>query len=616
MPSPSDGNKGVVNEQGSGPNAAVSVDAPKRRSAAPRLDPTPRSRVRVSTQDGAAELCIIDRTYALVGTGVGKLDVTLPVGDYQLRQRVGDDEQIQPLTVLPGGGEQEVELPSLAFRSPIPLPGTTLAGPSGAEAKRVEKASGNFRLLLWAPEVDLAPGDRKSARDRVEAQLKRLRLEDFLTGAAQEFVVVAPDQSDLANSVSSLVAMNLSPGPYVLIQQGSAERQRCMPVWICPGFVTALYLLVLQVGGEDVPVQLDHAAVAFLSAKDFERNYVSSLLQLESARKALSMGRPAHGRTAGLSETNSVKNPLLFLMDAQLLSLLAGEATAPEVDAVQSYANVVAGLLGNDFPDVAALRTLAQPAQAETPPEKLNLQGPPLLRRSWAQLLATPQGNVALGGLMDFSFQVDGTGTWLLWSEDRDSRQNRARYTEDRQQPVPSGDASRAGRVDSLIGLVVKGISYLNMRIGRGPELSDKDLQRTQVKQVSVDEVVQMLAVLLDSGLLQRLLDKGKQLAAEQGVRVNQDSMRQLIASLEVLLDRTLVKAMGAETLVRQSLDRLGLPEDKVVALARSLMALLLEKVSKQDRTLALKTLEGVLTVADAWLKVQDTVPAHTSEAD
>ena len=45
-------------------------------------------------------------------------------------------------------------------------------------------------------------------------------------------------------------------------------------------------------------------------------------------------------------------------------------------------------------------------------------------------------------------------------------------------------------------------------------------------------------------------------------------------------------------------------------------MALLLEKVSKQDRTLAVKTLEGVLTVADAWLKVQDTVPALTSEAD
>jgi hypothetical protein len=612
--------KGVANEVGPGLNAGVSVDAPKRHGVAPRWDPTPRSQVRVSTQDGAAELCIIDRTYALVATGVGKLDVSLPAGEYQLRQRVGDDEQIQPLTVLPGGLEQEVELPPLAFPSPIPLPGTTLADPLGTQAKRVEKASGNFRLLLWAPDLTSALGDRKHARDRVEAQLKRLRLEGFLTGASQEFVLVAPDENDLANSVSSLIAMNLSPGPYVLIQQGSAGRQRCMPVWICPGFVTALYLLVLQVDGEDVPVELDHAAVAFLSAGDFERNYVSSLLQLESARKALSMGRPAHGSTwqlAGLSETISVKNPLLYLLDAQLL---AGQATAPELDAVQSYVSMAAGLLGNDFPDVAALRTLAQPAQPKIPPMQLNLRGPPLLRRSWAQLLATPQGNAALGGLMDFAFQVDGTGTWLLWSEDKDSRQKRARYMADRQQPVPSGDApfllSRAGRVVSLMGILVKGLSYSTGRMSGGLERSDQDIQRIQLKQVSVDKVVQMLVLLSDSGLLQRLLDKGQQLAAEQGAWVNQDSMRQLLASLQVLLDKTLVKAMTAETLVRQSLGSLGLPDEKVVGLARSLMALLLEKVSNRDRTLAVKTLEGVLTVADAWLKVQNTVPALISEAD
>jgi hypothetical protein len=572
----------------------------------------------VSTQDGAAELCIIDRTYALVATGVGKLDVSLPAGDYQLRQRVGDDLQIQPLTVLPVGGEQKVELSPLAFPSPIPLPGTTLVGPLGTEAaKRVEKASGNFRLLLWAPDVDLAPEDRKPARGRVKDQLNRLRLEGFLTGASHEFVVAAPDENDLANSVSALVAMNLSPGPYVLIQRGSAGRQRCMPVWICPGFVTALYLLVLQSGGVDMPVQLDHAAVAFLSAEDFERNYVNSLLQLESARKALNIGRPAHGwnwQSTAQRETFSDRNPLLSLMDAQLL---VGRATATELDAVQSYASMAAKLLGNDFPDVAALRTLAQPKQPETPPVQLNLQGPPLLRRSWTQLLATPQGNAALGGLMDFAFQVDGTGTWFLWSEDKDSRQKRVRYTEDRRrQLIPSSDApfelSRAGRGDSLMG----SLSFLTGRMRRELERSDENLHRFQLKPVSVDKVVQMLVALSDSGLLQRLLDKGQQLAAEQGVSVNQDSMSQLIASLQVLLDKTLVKAMGAETLVRQSLDSLGLPKDKVVGLARSLMVLSLEKVSKQDRTIAVETLEGVLTIADAWLKVEDTVPALTSEGD
>lgn len=604
------------------PNAVVIADAPKRRSAAPRRDPTPRSNVRVSSQDGAAELCIIDHTYALVATGVGKLEVSLPAGEYQLQQRVGDDEQIQTLAVLTGGGENEVVLPLLAFPSPIPLPGTALVGSLGAEAKRMENASGNFRLLLWTPHAAISPEDRKPARDRVEAQLNRLKLECFLTGLPQEFVVVEPDENDLANSVSALVTMNLNPGPYVLIQQGSANRQRCMPVWIFPGFVTALYLLVLQADGEDVPVKLDHAGLAFLAAEDFKKDYGSSLLQLESARKALSMGRPAHAWTVHsveMREISSVQNPLLSLMDAQLL---AGGTAASRPDVVQHYASVAAGLLGNDFPDVVALRTLAKAEMEKPSIEQLNLQGPPLLRSSWAQLLAKPQGNVALGRLMDFTFQVDGTGAWLLWSEDRDSRQKIAPSTKssDTNQAAPSVGAPsvllNSGLGDALMGLVAKGLAYLKGQKKQGQELSIEELQNIELKQVSVDDVVHMLVALLDSGLLPRLLAKGEQLAADKGVWFNQDAMRQLATSLQVLSDKTLVKAMGAENLVRQTLNSFGLPEDKIVGLARSLIAFLMEKVSKQDRILALNTLEAVLNLAGAWLNQQDKVPALTNKAD
>lgn len=611
----------VANVQRPVPNVPAIEDAPTRQSAAPRWDPTPRSNVRVSAQDGAAELFIIDHTYALVATGVGNLDVSLPAGEYQLQQRVGDDEQIQTLTVLTGGKDQLVVLPPLAFSSPIPLPGTSLVGTFGEEAKRVESASGNFRLLLWTPNTNMPPEVRNHASDRVLAQLKRLRLECFLTGAPQELVIVAPDEDDLASSLSCLVAMNLSPGPYVLIQQGFGNRQRCMPVWICPGFVTALYLLVLQADGKDVPVKLDHAGLAFLAAEDFKKNYGSSLLQLESARKALSMGRPAHAWTeqsVEKREANTVENPLLALMDAHLL---AGGATG-SLDAVLRYASVAAGWLGDDFPDVAALRTLAKVAQQKILPEQLNLQGPPLLRSSWTQLLATPQGNVALERLMDFSFQVDGTGAWLLWSEDKDSRQRMApsMKSSDTSLAAPSVGAPSI-RFNSLLGdalmsLVVKGLAYLKGQKKQGQELSNEGLQQIQLKQVSVDKVVQMLVVLLDSGLLPRLLAKGEQLAADKDVGVNQDAVLRLVASLQVLSDKTLVNAMGADNLIRQTLNSLGLPEHKIVGLARSLIAFLIEKVSKQDRILALNTLESILDVAGAWLKQQDTVPAHTNKKD
>jgi hypothetical protein len=603
-----------------GLHVGVNIDTQKRRRAPRDKDPTQRSKIHVFTQDGAAELCIIDRTYALVATGVGKLDVSLPAGDYQLRQCIGDDEQIQLLTVLPGSGVQDVELPPLTFPSPIPLPGTTLAGPLGAEAIRVEKASGNFRVLLWTPNADLSPGDWKPARERIEAQLKRLRLEDFLTGTPQELSVAVPDENDLANSVSILVAMNLSPGPYVMIQQGSAGRQRCMPVWICPGFVSVLYMLVLQVDGEAVPLQLDHAAVALLPAEDFEKNYVSSLLKLESARKTLGAGRRTPGSvrvSAGLNEAVYIKNPLLSLMDAQLA---VGGTSTHELDAFQSLADEAADSLGNDFPDVAALRLLKESAQTETKLDKLKLRGPPLLRRSWAQLLAKRKGNAALSELMDFEFQVDGNGTWLIWSEEKHSRQLRTRKAQGGGEPTPSDDAifppPHEGILHSFMSLVVNLIPKLLGRTSNGRTTGDEDLLGTQLKQVSFDKVVQILVVLADSELLQRLLDNGQQAVTEKGALISQDSMLQLVSSLQVFLDTTLVKAIGTETLVRQSLNSLKLPEDKIVGLIRSLMTLLLDNLSKQDQAMVMKALEGVFTVADTWLKVRDTMIVHATEAN
>ena len=60
------------------------------------------------------------------------------------------------------------------------------------------------------------------------------------------------------------------------------------------------------------------------------------------------------------------------------------------------------------------------------------------------------------------------------------------------------------------------------------------------------------------------------------------------------------ITQVGGEALIRQSLDSLGLPDDKVVDLAKSLVELFLEKLTEKDRALAQKTLEKVLTVNGA----------------
>ena len=571
-------------------------------------DPGQRTRVQVYTPDDAAELCIVDRTYALVASAVGSLDVMLPAGEYRIRQRVGDEEHIQPLTVTLGGAAQTVDLPLLLFPSPIPLPGTTFGDSAGSDLRQLATAQGNFRLLLWAPTDSMLDGEVAASKARIATEFERLRLEVFqATGPAARSSISWPDITWTERG-NALITAELPYGPYVLVQRDELGRQRCLPLWVRPGFVTSVFLLSLQVDGAKVPLQLDHAGIAFLRPADFQRPFESSLYQLEAARKALGLGRRMHGwvwRSHEVLGADEVRNPLLYLIGALLL--LSVPKTQLQAD-VLDYGGKAGENLGDDFPDAVAIRSLISspekdPIQAHA---AIELKGPPLLRRSWELLLRIPQGNVALGRVMTFPYTVDGTGVWFLWSEDPGGSE------------VPADDEGvlsvpTSVVVDSLQSWVGLG-RVLYFAVTRATLLRGmfanafgslglrKALPSPDLSSVSFDDVVNLLVALVDSGMLQKLLDKGQKLAASKGVRVDDEMLHRLLQSLQVLREKTLVKALTAEVLVREALVSLRLPKEKVVALARSALAGLLTKVDSEDQARALKAMSIVLDVAEAWV--------------
>ena len=61
-----------------------------------------KTKVEVFAPYGAGDLSIVDRTYALVASGVGWVQTSLPPGPYSVRHQLGDESAIDSIEVLEG----------------------------------------------------------------------------------------------------------------------------------------------------------------------------------------------------------------------------------------------------------------------------------------------------------------------------------------------------------------------------------------------------------------------------------------------------------------------------------------------------------------------------------
>lgn len=87
--------------------------------------------------------------------------------------------------------------------------------------------------------------------------------------------------------------------------------------------------------------------------------------------------------------------------------------------------------------------------------------------------------------------------------------------------------------------------------------------------------------------------------ALENQVEDEKDlAVQRMFSALETMTDKTLLKAMGAEYLVRSALGSLELPKERRTEHARSLFWLLQQQLSEEDR----KFTAGLIGAAGHWL--------------
>ncbi|WP_460322772.1 hypothetical protein [Pseudomonas ogarae] len=501
-----------------------------------------------ATEDGAAELYLVDSTYSLIAQGVGRLDVDLVPGQYYVRQRVGDTENVQVFQVV---AEQPANfsLQRLDFATPIPLPESTLAKGAGLEHRVLDTQKGNFRLLLWTPISGPAPASA------LKQALESLSLETF---DGQRHVDLAAE----IDEHSVWIALNLQPGNYVLVQRITPGSQRCLPLRVATGLVTSVYLVLLRDdSGREIPLDLQHAAITLLPSSMNASDIVGPLRRLEAARKALALGRQISGWSAW-NKAAGAENPLLALIDDDWAGALVPFDSSVLGDAELMVLDIARG---QPLPDV--------------------LTGPPLLRRSWSRLLQMPSGNDALLALFPFDYKIESSNAWFIWSEAPGARTSRAL--------VKSAEISKTapGMLSILAGLASVFSRFRKSDVHPAPVGVADDAP-------TYEDLVQLFTGLIESPMARKLLRKTYR-ALENQVEGERDPAVQLMFSaLETMTDKTLLKAMGAEHLVRSALSSLELPEERRIEHARSLFWLLQQQLSEEDR----KFTAGLIRTAGHWL--------------
>lgn len=610
-------------------------------SAPVALGLTTRYRVTVESAAAASELYVVDRSYALVAKGVGRLSMDLEAGRYKVRQRIGDSEHVVELAVLEGSSPTTVTLPPLSFPTPLPLPGTSLLSGSPGPLP-FAFGSGNFRFVLRTPvgaDVELTP----EQVDRIHRERDRLRLEKVDGSAAQQFN--APGVSEYSARGTLTVSLRLQPGTYLVVQQRTSGRQACMPVVVCEGMTTAVFCLALSDEGQEVPMGLRHAAIAILRDVDLKGGYEASLLRLEAARKAMAAGRQMFGWASdssllSVNDGAQPENVLLDLMDAYLgwrclnpRSTDRGERLPDEelqivsvdMNAAWERLERAASVLGWSHGDIVAIAHALRPTDGGL--NVAAIKDPPLLRRCWEQLLSFETGNAQAGAVMPFPFQVEPSSTWFIWSEEPGCRAAsiaEATGSESRRTLDGSLEVLRPGgrEIESVGGGVLTTIGGLSVSnpvkelltfglkvmkdvfVQRLPRM-----RRDEAPVVTFKDVQAMVAALLADKSFQEWLNRANAVLVSDDKAVKDESLKRLIAGLRSWSDPALLETLGADAVATQVLAALRLPQSRVVQLVKELLTRVVARLDSGDKAAVLSVLDSVVAAAEAWLQAPPDLP-------
>lgn len=379
--------------------------------------------VRVEVADGAATLEILDGGFQVVAQGFGRLEAELAPGLYKARASVGGAVQEQLFAVEDGVPPAPVRLAPVRFASPVPLADTSTSHEYHQEAvaRALHDAplvlGGGARLLLSLRD----PSDRPFRQSPASLPEYARSYEGFKLYRGPNQILV--DFDHLARRVPELgyavLHAELDPGGYVLhwMQPGRPAVARPLP--LAANWTTLVFVLV-EAGGEGaLPLRPNLADCSVQMAPLGYAGYPSEhyFRLTEIARQSLLQGRNIVEREVmNALLGDKFGNPLLGLLAAHLLLLDA----APRMNLLHIVLGNLGAMLGDDFPDVAALGLrLRQIEHPDQPPSGRQVAFPPLLRASWDILAAQAARDEEF--FPDDSLcrrmadRVVDNGVWLAW---------------------------------------------------------------------------------------------------------------------------------------------------------------------------------------------------------
>lgn len=388
----------------------------------------PIADVTLSARDPGAQIRIIDAGRTLIMEGVGRIETTLPLGQYTARFRLGDMVRDHQFKVAPSDSKLEIDQPALEFSSPIPLQETSthheyhyypvmdLASLAVNRAYQTGFPESISTLMVFARDS----AHQESSEWRMSADVReglRLRRLDGETGEPQ--VLPCEIVVDSRRGYSSILLNNLPPGTYLF---GVRRRQR--DVWSWQEMVltlasswwrTEVYLDSVEDDFTGRRFDIESASVLVEPGKGSGSLYGSEARFTEVARIALAEGR------LGVDEHllqrlvgPGIPSPMLALYTAYALALSA----EPDVKTVSYLCEHLEDRWTDRSADVKLLkgwcasvnRKELQPAKTDFGPDEV-----PMIARGWD--IAAGLGH---GATLALAAQYH-VGTWRtssnLWTQ-------------------------------------------------------------------------------------------------------------------------------------------------------------------------------------------------------
>lgn len=369
--------------------------------------------LRVTSEDHATEIFVIDGDFQLVGRGVGELSVSVIPGIYKLKLRAGV-QTAEKLVVLMGDkAEQELSLDAFEFSSAVPLEKTAkthefhIAQAEGLAGETQFYAGEGSWIYVFARDwtSKLRP-DEPAQFNNPAAGLTLWNMEGERVAYVSEGRWTSYDWDPCVGC-----NVEVTPGSYLLRLElpeggGTVERLLFAP----PKWQTQVFLLQRDYGPGSRLADISGGSVLLSHGPGFDAADPSHRLT-ELARLALKSGRHQISAELRKSLEGELKNPMLGIYGAHLLLL----EPKPDYDLVRKIVEGLRAMLGS-HPDVEAV-ALKLP---EAHNDGYLFESPPMLHRGWTYVVeatCTRPGLVPAESLAGrISTRIWGDGAWLTWA--------------------------------------------------------------------------------------------------------------------------------------------------------------------------------------------------------